>query len=539
MTRLPRAALAAGLAAALGCAKQGRPTGGPVDETAPVVVGHQPASDATGVDRLGAVTLLFSEAMDRRRTEEAVFLAPRSDFDSDWKGRRLRITVPGGLAEEHTYVVTVGTDARDLRGNRLEQSFQLAFATGDRLDAGSLSGRVLTAELDPQRGAFVWAYDMELFEGRTGVDPPAYVTQSGADGGFRFDRLAGSRYRIISFLDGNRNQRPDPGEPVGLAPGDTVASADGVAEAGALVLAPGQLPARVKRIGAVDRRRVLLAFEREVEAADVEVEVGALAVERIYPHPTDPQKVYAVTSAQEPGRTYRPTVRLAGLPVEVPREPVRGTDRPDRRPPQVVGRRPQGLTVEADSLILTFSEPMDTTAVPSGEDGAAADSAASLPGGRWRWSGPLSLAFTPEPPLAPGRHQLRVALEGLRDPAGNEPRDSTARLEFELLAPPDLASVEGRVSWPAGAAPVQVRLQGPDGPAHGAVADSAGAFAFRGIAPGTWRLSAFLDRDGDGEHGLGRLEPYTAAEPVALGGELVLERGQSLRVEVPEGAPAP
>ena len=539
MTRLPRAALAAGLAAALGCAKQGRPTGGPADETAPVVVRHQPASDATSVDRLGTVIIEFSEAMDRGRTAEAVFLAPRSDFDTDWKGRRLRISVPGGLAEERTYVVTVGTDARDLRGNRLEQSFQLAFATGDRLDAGSLSGSVLTAQLDPRRGAFVWAYDMELSEGRAGVDPPAYVTQSGADGGFRFDRLAGSRYRIIAFLDGNRNQRPDRGEAVGLAHEDVAASGDGEAEAGVLVLAPGDLEARVQRISAVDRRRILLAFEREVDAANLTLEMGSLAVEAIYPHPTDPRRIYAVTAAQEPGRTYRPTVRLAGLPVEIPGEPVRGTGRPDRRSPEVVGRRPQGLAVEADSLVLTFSEPMDTSAVPSRTDPASGDSTAALPAGRWRWSGPLSLAFTPEPPLAPGRHQLRVPLEGLRDRAGNTPRDSTARLDFELLAPSDLASVGGKVSWPGEAGAVQVRLRGPDGPAHAAVADPAGAFAIHGIAPGTYRLSVFLDRDGDGEHGLGRLEPYTPAEPAALGGELVLKRGQSLRVEVPERAPEP
>ena len=510
-----------------------------MDETAPVVVDHRPASDATGVDRLGAVTIEFSEAMDRRRTEEAVFLAPRSDFDTDWRGRRLSIAVPGGLAEERTYVVTVGTDARDLRGNRLEQSFQLAFATGDRLDAGSLSGRVLTAELDRQRGAFVWAYDMELSRGRAGVEPPAYVTQSGADGGFRFDRLAASRYRIVAFLDGNRNQRPDPEEPLGLGHEDIVASADGEAEAGVLVLAPGQVEARVQRISAVDRRRLLLAFDREVEAADVTVEMESLAVEEVHAHPTDPRRIYAVTALQDPGRTYRPTVRLAGLPVKISGEPVRGTDRPDRRPPQVVGHRPQGLSVEADSLVLTFSEPMDSTAVPPLADSAATDSTASLPGGRWRWSGPLSLTFTPEPPLAPGRHRLRVRLEGLRDRAGNAPRDSTARIGFELLAPSDLASVEGQVSWPAGTAPVRVRLERRDGPAHAAAADSTGAFAFHGIAPGTWRLSAFADRDGDGEHGLGRLEPYAPAEPIALGGELVLERGQLLRVEVPEGAPRP
>ena len=534
----PRLLCAAAFAAALGCAKQGRPTGGPVDETAPAVVAHQPAADATGVDPRRRVTIDFSEAMDRERTVEAVFLAPQVDFRPRWRGRRLEITVPSGLAEERTYVVTIGTGARDLRGNRLEQSFQLAFATGSRLDAGSLSGHLLSADLEPRRGAFVWAYDLARFDGRTGVDPPSYVTQSGSDGGFRFDRLAAGRYRTIAFVDGNRNQRPDPEEPLGLPHGDIAASTDGDADAGVLVLAPRRPGNRVQRISAVDRRRILLAFERGVEAADLLVEVDTLPVEEIYTLPTDSRRVHVVTAEQEPGRSYRVSVLLAGHNVEVPREPVRGTDREDRRPPEVVEPGPGGLAAEADSLVLTFSEAMDPSAVPGGEDWAARDSTSPPPAGRWRWSDPLSLAFLPEPPLEPGSHRLEVRLDGLRDRAGNAPQDSTAVFDFELLAASDRATVEGKAAWAAAEGPVRVRLHQPGGPALTAAADSAGLFAFPGVAPGRYRLSAFADRDGDGEHGLGRLDPYTPAEPVALGGEVIVERGQSLRVRVPE-VPAP
>ena len=531
-------AAAVAVAAALGCAKQGRPTGGPVDETAPVVAAHQPAADATGVDPRRSVTIDFSEAMDRERTEEAVFLAPRVDFRAAWRGRRLEITVPGGLAEERTYVITIGTDARDLRGNRLEQSFQLAFATGGRLDAGSLSGRVLTPDLEPQRGAFVWTYDMAHFDGLTGVEPPAYVTQSGSDGGFRFGRLAAGRYRTIAFVDGNRNQRPDRGEALGIAHGDIAASTDAEADGGVLVLASRETENRVQRISAVDRRRILLAFERAVEAADLLVEIETLPVEEIYALPTDSRRVHVVTAEQEPGRSYRVSVLLAGRNVEVPGEPVRGTDREDRRPPEIVGSGPQGLTVEADSLVLTFSEAMDPAAFPGGENRAATDSTSPPPAGSWRWSDPLSLVFTPEPSLVPGSHRLEVRLDGLRDRAGNAPRDSTAVFAFELLAASDRATVEGEAAWAAAKGPVRVRLHQPGGPALTAAADSAGLFAFPGVAPGRYRLSAFADRDGDGEHGLGRLDPYTPAEPVALGGEVIVERGQSLQVRVPEG-PSP
>ena len=312
---------------------------------------------------------------------------------------------------------------------------------------------MLTADLEPRRGAFVWAYDMAHFDGRTGVDPPAYVTQSGTDGGFRFGRLAGSRYRTIAFVDGNRNQRPDRGEPLGLAHGDIAASTDGEADAGVLVLAPREPGNRVQRISAVDRRRILLAFERGVEAADLVVEIETLPVEEIYALPTDSRRIHVVTAEQEPGRSYRASVRLAGRNVEVPGDPVRGTDREDRRPPEVVGSSPRGLAGEADSLVLTFSEAMDPSAVPGGEDWAATDSTSPPPAGRWRWSDPLSLAFAPEPPLEPGSHRLEVRLDGLRDRAGNAPQDSTAVFDFELLAAsgPGDGGREGRVGGGEGA----------------------------------------------------------------------------------------
>lgn len=526
-----------------GCAKQARPPGGPVDRTPPAVVGHRPVGDATEVPPDAVIAIDFTEVMDHQRTEEAVFLAPRSPIETGWQGRRLTIHVRSGLAEGRTYVVTVGTDARDLRGNRLPQSYSFAFATGARLDTGTVAGRAVDEAYDAVRSAFVWAYDMEHFDGRTAVDAPAYVTQSGADGTFRFERLASSRYRVVAFRDGNRNQAPDAGEALGLPSTDIVAGATGASGGGVLVLAERGREPRVQRVTAVDRNHLLLVFEEDIDAASVDVDLGPLKVRGLYADPLDGQRLHVITDDQVPGRTYRPQVRLEGRSVPTPEEPVRGTDRKDTRPPAIVSTSPAQPQVDVDSLVIRFSEAMDTTVTPRARDWVITDSAAAdvaaAPAGTWAWGDAVSLVFTPEAALTTGAPlHLAVRLAALRDRAGNAPADSVAVFDFEVLTAAESASVTGTAQFVGETGPVRVRLVAAAGDVLESEPDSSGAYGFARLAPGAYTLSAFVDRDGNGRHGLGQLEPYGAAEPLAVHGALTLERGQTATVDLPAGESA-
>ena len=114
------------------CAKVVPPQGGPVDNTPPQIVSNSPDIDQINVSLERYVEIVFSEPMDHRRTEEAIFVSPGDPLGFRWRGRTLRIDLV--LRSERTYVVTVGTGARDLRNNALEQSFSFAFATGARLN---------------------------------------------------------------------------------------------------------------------------------------------------------------------------------------------------------------------------------------------------------------------------------------------------------------------------------------------------------------------------------------------------------------------
>ena len=504
------------------CAKVGSPSGGPIDKEAPRIISHYPEADALEVAHDAVVEITFSEAMDRERTEEAFFVSPTGPLQLKWRGNRLRVAMP--LARERTYVLTVGTGARDMRGNSLAQSFTLAFATGAQLDLGAVRGRVWR-EHQPASRAHVWAYDLEAFAGRIGFDEPSYKTQSGSDGTYEFARLAESRYRLLAFADENRNALPDPEEWLALPAADVAVGA-AVARAGDLALARSREEVPVlKRVQTVHDGRVLLYFTSPVDVAALDLAIDGLGVAAIYATPGVAEKVYVETSPHEPGRDYA-IVRLALAGAAIAwDQPIRGSDRADRKPP-IFAVPEQRRLAPGDPFELVFSEAMQPSTL--NDFWVASDLTQAL-AGSWDWPAANRARFIPIAPLAPGVHRLEGRPELLADRAGNALADSALVLSLEIDAA--TATIHGKVQEATKS--VQVEAIDKDGLIFAAAVDTAGRFVLNDLLAGSYTLWAFADLDGDGRHGMGTLNPFMPAEPYGRYPELLeLETGQTVEVEL-------
>ncbi|MCK4655755.1 MAG: Ig-like domain-containing protein, partial [candidate division Zixibacteria bacterium] len=134
--------LVASLILTLSCAKQQFPPGGPEDRTPPEILLTQPEHGSVGIDLQPTISITFSERMDRKRIREAVFVSPPPDGDIKigWKKNSLRINFTDSLTPDKTYLVTIGSGATDEHNNKLEESFTLAFSTGETLDSGAIRG---------------------------------------------------------------------------------------------------------------------------------------------------------------------------------------------------------------------------------------------------------------------------------------------------------------------------------------------------------------------------------------------------------------
>lgn len=502
----------------LGCAKIGPPDGGPVDKVAPRILSHHPAADALEVARDTEVEIVFSEAMDRERTEEALFVSPAGPLKLRWSGARLRVAIP--LAVGRTYVLTVGTGARDLRGNSLEQSFTLAFATGSKLDRGMIQGRVYRAH-QPAARAHVWAYDLDTFAGRVGFAAPSYQTQSGADGAYEFARLAQGLYRVLAFVDENRNALPDTDEWLALPAAD-VEVGEEVALAGDLALVQASVVApALKRVQVVHAERLLLLFAQAVDPTALELAIEGLVVEAIYAAPEGAEKIYVETATQEPGRAYAlERLALAGVVIAWD-EPVCGSDRVDRKAPALVSAKGVQRAPD-DALDLIFTEAMRPVLLDS--FWVPATDSTQAPAGAWQWPAANGARFIPAEPLVPGTYRFVGQPAVLSDRAGNGLADSLLTLAFEVGAA--TAAIRGQVQTAMSGA-IRVEALGAGGRTYVAAADTMGRFVLDGLLAGTYTLWAWVDINIDRARDTGSLDPFQPAEPYGRYGEkITLETGQ-------------
>ena len=202
------------------CAKVSAPPGGPIDKTGPKIDSTAPPNGSSGIPRDGAISLRFSESTDRKSVEDAIFISPpfSEKVKYKWKNNILTIIPPDLLADSTTYVINIGSEISDLRQNKMDNSYVLAFSTGRYLDSGNISGTVFQGD-KPLAGVAVALFDFPTPDDSTVFDSinPLYVTQSGKSGEYELDYLPDGQLFLMAFADKNKNRRFNfPGESFGL-----------------------------------------------------------------------------------------------------------------------------------------------------------------------------------------------------------------------------------------------------------------------------------------------------------------------------------
>jgi len=101
----------------LSCAGQMAPTGGPADTTPPTIMETYPTNGTTHFQD-NVFRIAFSEYVDKRSVDESIFLSPDlGELELDWSGTDVEIKFTDSLRANTTYVLTLGTDVKDLRRN--------------------------------------------------------------------------------------------------------------------------------------------------------------------------------------------------------------------------------------------------------------------------------------------------------------------------------------------------------------------------------------------------------------------------------------
>lgn len=189
---------------AVSCAVPIAPTGGPADDTGPVIEYTVPESGT--VNFAGSTfEFHFNEYINRSSVARAITIEPdlNLDYDISWKRRTLFIEFNDELPDSTTIILKLGSNITDTRGNKMAEPTTLAISTGDEIDEGEISGRVLLAA--DGRGAT----ERKILLYRAPVDfsgKANYEAETDTGGVFHFTYLSEGNYQALLVDDRNRNK---------------------------------------------------------------------------------------------------------------------------------------------------------------------------------------------------------------------------------------------------------------------------------------------------------------------------------------------
>lgn len=191
------------------CANAVAPTGGPKDNTPPVVVEAEPANNS--VNFIGKkIEITFDEYITLENANQNVLISPPLSEKPDIKLKNKTVVVKfkESLAPNTTYTINFGSAIKDLHEGNLFKDFVYSFATGDHIDTLSVKGNVLSAaDKKPVENAYVGLYaaDLDNVYDLPMSAKPNYITKTDKEGRFSLNGLADKNYLIFALKDVNSN----------------------------------------------------------------------------------------------------------------------------------------------------------------------------------------------------------------------------------------------------------------------------------------------------------------------------------------------
>ena len=191
------------------CANAVAPTGGPKDETPPMVVATVPENQS--VNFIGKkIELTFDEYITLENANQNVMISPPLSEKPDIKLKNKTVIVKfkETLAANTTYTINFGAAIKDLHEGNQFKDYVYSFSTGDHIDTLCIAGTVLNAvDKKPVEGVYVslYAADRDNLDSLPMTTVPNYLTKTDKEGKFSLNGLADKKYLVFALKDANAN----------------------------------------------------------------------------------------------------------------------------------------------------------------------------------------------------------------------------------------------------------------------------------------------------------------------------------------------
>lgn len=514
------------------CAVRRAPEGGPPDKTPPELRTTFPNPDSTNVKDLEYIELKFNENLDRSSVRNQMWMLPEppGGFEVEWKNSKtLRVKLKDSLETNRTYLLTLGTEVKDQRGNTLEKPVLLPFSTGETIDTGEIKGKLYASQPE---NTFIYAYDLEEDYSDSTIfkRKPAYYTQVSKTGEFTMSYLRFGRYRVFALSDQNRNGLYDRGiDLIGLARGDVTLDSlhNAVSGVDLTLLSEDLEPPVFVRASKIHAHQFRLNFSEPVRVdkpLQITVQDSAsgdtLKVYGSAPEADDKTRVVVYTAAQSEIRYLGEVVGgvqdTSGNKLDTVNFAFTGSTKEDTVTARLIKQDPRVGAVKQPfdlEIMLETSQPLDTSTLSSAIKLTDKDSALVV--GNWKDTGGTFPRYKPEPPLQrDGEYQLLIETAKLKSYRGVVLEDTTIVIPFKTFKHEELGEISGTISMPGDSSAILLDLvpfSSQKRSRH--VVEPSKPYLLENIPEGKYRLVLRVDENGNGKWDGGKSLPFEFAEP--------------------------
>lgn len=528
------------------CANQAPPPGGPEDRTPPQVFSTIPEANSLNVDLNTKIEILFSEKIDSRSIQNAIFISPNpgESVEIKSKGKKIILKFDKPLIDDVTYTITLGSGIKDLRRNGMKQSFTLAFSTGIKLDRNQIRGKVF---YERPEEVTVWAYFLESEDINPSVQQPQYITQCGSDGSFRLYNIAPRKYRLFAVVDRIRNQTYQISQEfIGVTSSDIDLTADSLIVENKLFRLTKVDTSAIKilQVDQADRRHFRVRFSRPVfQSIETELVVELKdstgrkneIVDRSVD--TESPEIWSFTTQQRDELKY--TITFQNL-FNQDNKMVDGSinfdflsiNKPDTSHPEIITVTPEDSSLHIPQdfpFLLTFSESIDTTGlnqfITIFQDSTECKNYSTS------WKTLSQLRIKPDSLWnALCWYHCEIDTNQFRDFAKNPLRFEKYKYSWKILDPDTLSEISGRIfdqdSLASGLIFLELLKNGEEKAYREVTMQDTGLYKFANILPDQFIVQGFRDADKNGIFSFGNVLPFVPSERFFISQDTILVRSR-------------
>lgn len=511
-----------------GCATPSQPTGGPRDEEGPKVILTEPETGTTNFSGR-SITLHFSEFVERSSLTQAIVVEPDIGigYDLDWGRKSVEIEFDKDIPDLTTLIVTIGTDFKDVNGNKMAKPQKIAVSTGPEIDEGKLFGRVIdakTGEKEEGQRILLYREPYDLSEKAN------YIASTDTSGQFQFSYLREGTYKAFWVDDRNRNKIWDPRQERAQPFSSEFVTLEKAGEdtiGTVYVTSVDTTRPAVQGIGLFSTRRLRMRFSENIQLSDSAAititDTLGNSLGEAYPLYVPPGEQYILfgQSAMDLAPDQNYSMRMKGItdmaenPLKAVTSNFTGSAQEDTTQQRIIERNTTSGYYPEDPFVITYAEIIDSPAITDSLKIVEGDTLIE------KW-----------PNISTKRNMLRILpQDSWKDGVSYEIRVWDPKIEDHRKFQPEIwySSQMGSLNvMPEDSSEIRVRLRLTN-KESGIARDTVftGGVKLSNLPPLNYQVVAYGDENGNGEWDYGSVSPFTKPEPYFIQNRVPVKKGMT------------